>query len=47
MFSIPDMRHSPGVVYCHLLERRENRFPDFAPCPFRKEIWDLIVGVRK
>ena len=35
--------HSPGVVYYHLLLRRETRFPGVAPFSFRIGIWDLFV----
>ena len=35
--------HSPGVVYYHLLLRRETRIPRVAPFSFRIGIWDLFV----
>ena len=35
--------HSPGVVYYHLLLRRETRIPGVAPFYFRIGIWDLFV----
>ena len=35
--------HSPGVVYYHLLLRRETRIPGVAPFSFRIGIWDLFV----
>ena len=34
---------SPGVVYYHLLLRRETRIPGVAPFSFRIGIWDLFV----
>ena len=43
MFSIAVLPHSPGVVYYHLLLRRETRFPGVAPFSFRIGIWDLFV----
>ena len=43
MFSIADLPHSPGVVYYHLLLRREIRIPGVAPFFFRIGIWDLFV----
>ena len=44
MFScIADLPHSPGVVYYHLLLRRETRIPGVAPFSFRIGIWDLFV----
>ena len=35
--------HSPGVVYYHLLLRRETRIPGVAPFSFRIGIWDIFV----
>ena len=35
--------HSPGVVYYHLLLRRETRIPGVAPFSFQIGIWDLFV----
>ena len=35
--------HSPGVVYYHLLLRRETRIPRVAPFSFLIGIWDLFV----
>ena len=43
VFRIADLPHSPGVVYYHLLLRRENRIPGVAPFSFRIGIWDLFV----
>ena len=44
MFScIAVLPHSPGVVYYHLLLRRETRIPRVAPFSFRIGIWDLFV----
>ena len=43
MFSIAVLPHSPGVVYYHLLLRRETRVPGVAPFSFRIGIWDLFV----
>ena len=43
MFSIAVLPHSPGVVYYHLLLRRETRIPGVAPFSFRIGIWDLFV----
>ena len=43
MFSIADLPHRPGVVYYHLLLRRETRIPGVAPFSFRIGIWDLFV----
>ena len=40
---IADLPHSPGVVYYHLLLRRETRIPGVAPFSFRIGIWDLFV----
>ena len=42
MFCIAVLPHSPGVVYYHLLLRRETRIPGVAPF-FRIGIWDLFV----
>ena len=43
MFRIAVLPHSPGVVYYHLLLRRETRIPSVAPFSFRIGIWDLFV----
>ena len=43
VFRIADLPHSPGVVYYHLLLRRETRIPGVAPFSFRIGIWDLFV----
>ena len=43
MFSIAVLPHSPGVVYYHLLLRRETRIPGVAPFSFRIGFWDLFV----
>ena len=43
VFSIAVLPHSPGVVYYHLLLRRETRIPRVAPFSFRIGIWDLFV----
>ena len=43
VFSIDVLPHSPGVVYCHQLLRRETRIPGVAPFSFRIGIWDLFV----
>ena len=45
VFSIAVLPHSPGVVYYHLLLRRETRTPWVAPNPFsfRIGIMDLFV----
>ena len=43
VFSIAVLPHSPGVVYYHLLLRRETRIPWVAPFSFRIGIWDLFV----
>ena len=40
MFSMAVLLHSPGVVYYHLLLRRETRIPRVAPLSFRIGIWD-------
>ena len=37
------MKEPPGVVYYHLLLRRETRIPGVAPFSFRIGIWDLFV----
>ena len=47
MFSIAVLPHSPGVVYYHLLLRRETRIPGVAPFSFRIGIWDLFVHRRQ
>ena len=41
--SIAVLLHSPGVVYYHLLLRRETRIPGVTPFSFRIGIWDLFV----
>ena len=38
VFSIAVLPHSPGVVYYHLLLRREARIPGVAPFSFRKNL---------
>ena len=43
VFSIVVLPHSPGVVYYHLLLRRETRIPGVAPFSFRIGILDLFV----
>ena len=43
VFSMAVLPHSPGVVYYHLLLRRETRIPGVAPFSFRIGIWDLFV----
>ena len=43
VFSIAVLPHSPGVVYYHLLLRRETGIPGVAPFSFRIGIWDLFV----
>ena len=43
VFRIADLPHSPGVVYYHLLLRRETRIPGVAPFSFGIGIWDLFV----
>ena len=43
VFSIAVLPHNPGVVYYHLLLRRETRIPGVAPFSFRIGIWDLFV----
>ena len=45
VFSIAVFPHSPGVVYYHLLLRRETRIPGVAPFSFRIGIWDLSVHI--
>ena len=42
VFSIAVLQHSLGVVYYHLLLRRETRIPGVAPFSFRIGIWDLF-----
>ena len=39
--SMAVLPHSPGVVYHHLLLRRETRIPRVAPSSFQIGIWDL------
>ena len=43
VFSIAVLPHSPGVVYYHLLLRRETRILRVAPFSFQIGIWDLFV----
>ena len=43
MFRIAVLPLSPGVVYHHLLLRRETRILGVAPFSFRIGIWDLFV----
>ena len=43
VFRIAVLPHRPGVVYYHLLLRRETRIPRVAPFSFRIGIWDLFV----
>ena len=43
VFRIADLPHSPGVLYYHLLLRRETRIPGVAPFSFRIGIWDLFL----
>ena len=43
VFSIAVLPHSPGVMYYHLLLRRETRIPRVAPFSFCIEIWDIFV----
>ena len=43
VFRIAVLPHRPGVVYYHLLLRRETRIPGVAPFSFRIGIWDLFV----
>ena len=43
LFSIAVLPHSPGVVYYHLLLRRETRLPRIATFSFQIGIWDLFV----
>ena len=43
VFSVAVLPHSLGVVYYHLLLRRETRIPGVAPFSFRIGIWDLFV----
>ena len=43
VFSIAVLPHSPGVVYYHLLLRRETRIPGVSPFSFRTGIWDLFA----
>ena len=45
VFSIAVLPHSPGVVYYHLLLRRETRIPRVAPFSFRIGIF-LCIGDR-
>ena len=43
VFHTAVLPHSPGVVYYHLVFRRETRIPRVAPFSFRIGIWDLFV----
>ena len=43
VFRIADLPHNPGVVYYHLLLRRETRIPGVTPFSFRIGIWDPFV----
>ena len=43
VFSMAFLPHSPGVVYYHLLLKRETRIPVVAPFSFRIGIWYLFV----
>ena len=43
VFRIAVLPHRPGVVYYHLLLRRETRIPGVAPFSLRIGIWDLFV----
>ena len=43
VFSIAVLPHSPGVVYYHLLLRRETRSPGVTSFSFRIGLWDLFV----
>ena len=43
VFHIAVLPHRPGVVYYHLLLRRETRIPGVAPFSFQIGIWDLFV----
>ena len=43
VFCIAVLLYPPGVVYYHLLLRRETRIPGVAPFSFRIGIWDLFV----
>ena len=45
VFSIAVLPHSPGVVYNHLLLRRDTRIPRVAPFSLRIGIWDLFVHI--
>ena len=44
VFCIAVLPHSPGVVYYHLLLRRETRIPGAAPFSFPIGIWDLLCA---
>ena len=44
VFSIAVLPHSPGVVYYHLLLRRETIIPGVAPFSFQIGIWDLLCA---
>ena len=43
VYSIDVFPHSPGVVYYHLLLRRETRIPGVAPFSSLIGIWDIFV----
>ena len=43
VFRIADLPHRPGVVYYHLLLRRETRILRVACFSFRIGVWDLFV----
>ena len=43
MFNVAILPRSPGVVYYHLLLRRETRIPGVAPFSFRIGIWDPFL----
>ena len=43
VFGIVVLPHSPGVVYYHLLLRRETKIPGVAPFSFRIGIWDIFM----
>ena len=43
VFRIAVLPHRPGVVYYHVLLRRETRTPGVAPFSFRIGIWDIFV----
>ena len=43
VFSMAVLPHIPGVVYYHVLLRRETRIPGVGPFSLRIGIWDLFV----